>query len=299
MKKYLEFTLKFILFLASIYFLTQQFNQKDIASIIILPKDFYIYFMISSLFLLNWYFEILKWKIIISPVKNISILESCKQTFLAFIASPFLPAKLGEYGIKTIYFDTKDKEKVLIAHFLVNFFQLLVTLIFGSIGLGFLGIQDSHLFDKIYIILGVIIFGISILVFLKNYKLFGFSFQIIYHKIILFSKKINQKVFLISVLRYLVFLHQFYFFMVFFGIELSYFQSIIVITSMYILASFIPSFSVLDLAIKGSISVYLFSFFTNDLEKIIWTNGSMWLFNTLLPLLIGWIWFGFNKFNFK
>jgi Lysylphosphatidylglycerol synthase TM region len=299
MKKYLEFVLKFILFFASIYFLAKQFNQKEIVSIIILPNDIYIYLMISSLFLLNWYFEILKWKIIISPVKNISILESSKQTFLAFIAAPFLPAKLGEYGIKTIYFETNDKEKVLIAQFLVNFFQLLVTLIFGSIGLGFLGIQDGQLFEKIYIILVVIIFGISILFLFKDFKFFGSSFQIIYHKIILFSKKINQKVFLISVLRYLVFLHQFYFFIVFFGIELSYFQSIVVISSMYILASFIPSFSVLDLAIKGSISVYLFSFFTNDLEKIIWTNGSMWLFNTFLPLLIGWIWFGLNKFKFK
>jgi hypothetical protein len=68
---------------------------------------------------------------------------------------------------------------------------------------------------------------------------------------------------------------------------------------MYALSAIIPSFSVSDLAIKGSISIYLFSFYTNETEKIFWTSSCMWIFNTLFPILIAWIWFLINKFKFK
>jgi hypothetical protein len=299
MKKFLEFTLKFILFFASVYFLMLQFNQKEIAKISIDSKNRSIYLLIGSLFILNWFLEIYKWKILIAPIQIISIKESCKQTFIAFIASPFLPAKLGEYVVKTNYFAPKDKEKIIIAHFLINFFQLTVTMFFGIIGLAFLVIKEAQLLSKIYLIIGLIIIGILLLFVFKRIPLFGYYFQIIYNKFYFFSSAINQRVLLFSGFRYLVFLHQFYFFLLFFGVDLPYFQSVIIIASMYILASILPSFSLLDLTIKGSISVYLFSFFTNDIEKILFTSGSMWVFNTILPMVIGWVLFIFNKFNFK
>ena len=59
------------------------------------------------------------------------------------------------------------------------------------------------------------------------------------------------------------------------------------IFTMYLLASIIPSIHLMDVAIKGSVAVYLFGQIGIESWKIIAITSLMWFFNLVLPVLIG------------
>jgi hypothetical protein len=299
MKRILEFGLKILLVTTSVYFIIHQIDVQKVVEIPIKINTFLWFCGIGSLFIINWFFEIYKWKLIVSNFQIISWKSSTKQTLLAFLTSTFIPAKMGEFGIKLIYFEKYQQKNVLTAHFLIHFFQMLVTLFFGIFGLLFLNLNEAKINNLLLIFLIFLAIMIILMLFFKNTSFFGISFQNIFSKIKTFSSKINQKVVGLSVLRYFVFLHQFYFFLIFFHVYMSYFQAISIISSVYILASILPSFSFLDLAIKGSIAIYLFSFFAIASEKIFWATASLWVFNTGFPLIIALVIFMYNKLNFK
>lgn len=110
-------------------------------------------------------------------------------------------------------------------------------------------------------------------------------------KIINFFKNISLRHYLtcliLSTGRYLVFSFQFYLLLHFFGVEVSYKNAMIVITSMYLLASVIPSIFIFDVVIKGSVAVYLFSIVgVNELTTLSVVT-CMWLLNFVFPSIVG------------
>ena len=80
-----------------------------------------------------------------------------------------------------------------------------------------------------------------------------------------------------------------------FGVEISYLEAMQLITSMYFLASIIPSIFLFDVVIKGSVALYVFSLIgINDLI-ILSIVTCMWILNFVLPSIIG----GFYVLHFK
>ena len=61
----------------------------------------------------------------------------------------------------------------------------------------------------------------------------------------------------------------------------------IVITSMYLLASIIPSIFIFDVVIKGSVAVYLFSIVGVNELTVLCIVTLMWLLNFVTPSVFG------------
>lgn len=77
------------------------------------------------------------------------------------------------------------------------------------------------------------------------------------------------------------------FLLLIFDIELGYTIAIGTIFTMYFLASIIPTIHFLDVAVKGSVALFLFSQLGVDDWKIAAIISIMWVFNLVLPLLVG------------
>jgi len=75
--------------------------------------------------------------------------------------------------------------------------------------------------------------------------------------------------------------------MVFFSIEIGYINAITSITSVYLLASIVPMLSFLDVVLKGTIAVWIFSFFQISTLTILTIVSLLWFFNFAIPALIG------------
>jgi len=235
----------------------------------------------------NWFLEIFKWKTLVSTIENISFFEASKQSLSSLTASLLTPNRIGEYGAKAIYYRKKERYKILFLNFLGNFNQMLVTLLFGVFGLSFL-IRFLPTTIELSLLQIIGVFIIFAVIFLFSFHKTG---KIYLNKIAGQLKSIGTKIHILnfnfSVLRYLVFSHQFYFLLFIFGADLDYFNAMPIIFTMYLFASLIPGFVVFDWLIKGSVAVSLFEVFHVNEVLILSVTSIMWLANFALPALIG------------
>ncbi|WP_250433220.1 lysylphosphatidylglycerol synthase domain-containing protein [Hanstruepera flava] len=240
----------------------------------------------------NWFLEILKWKILASYINKISFIQSLEQSLGSLTASLFTPNRVGEYGIKIMYFQSKFRKKIALLNLLGNAFQMTITVTLGLIGLFFF-IQkyDPNInYYKVARFSGIIllvIFFAYLSIKQKVIKVRGFSL----HKVLEFIKKLPTSIYfkglLLALMRYLVFSFQFYMLLHAFGVNVTYFNAMVVITSMYLLASIIPSIFIFDVIIKGSVAVYLLGIVgVNELTTLSIIT-IMWLLNFVLPSIIG------------
>ena len=238
--------------------------------------------------IINHFLEIKKWKTLTKSVKNNSWFEATEQSLASLTFSIITPNRIGEYGAKVLYYPNNKRKQILLLNFAGNFYQLAITIILGMIGLVFLYKYASFSIistQNSIIIIIALISMVGIFYFLKEkYSKIGDWLS----KIIeLLSFKNNKIVILISLLRYLVFSHQFYFLIYCFKLNISYFEAMTAISSVYLIASCIPILSLFDVALKGSVAIIVFSIFEIDSIQILSITTLMWLLNFVFPAIIG------------
>ncbi|HLT32655.1 MAG TPA: hypothetical protein VKZ98_02600, partial [Aquaticitalea sp.] len=214
--------------------------------------------------LFNWFFEILKWKILVSTVTTISFKESMEQSLGALTASLLTPNRIGEYGAKALYYTPSSRKKIMLLNLVGNMLQMATTILFGVIGIVLLSktqvlpINYSNIFIGLLFV--VVCFGALYFSLEKSrFEVKGFSMKKIIRFIYYIPSDVKVKTSVLSVLRYLVFSFQFYVLLMVFGVSIDYFNAMVFIGSMYLLASVVPSIFIFDVVIKGSVAVYLFS----------------------------------------
>ncbi len=294
-KSVILFALKLLIIGGAYYFIVHKisnntiFSQTD--SLAFLKKNllgnFGIVFVLLSFTLANWHFEILKWKNLISSFKHISFYDAAKQSLASLTASLLTPNRVGEYGAKAIYYPKQERYKVLFLNFLGNSSQLLITIFFGFIGI--LLLSENSLFSiNISWQIVIVVLAISCLLYLiipsKFWLPYWMKIKRNFRKI---SSKKHQKNIGFSLVRYLIFSHQFYFLLFVFGINLDYSLSMSLIFAMYLIASIIPSFVVFDWLIKGSVAVSIFSLFEVPELVILSITSLMWILNFAIPAVLG------------
>lgn len=240
----------------------------------------------------NWFFEILKWMALVNPIKKITFKNALEQSLGALTASLFTPNRVGEYGAKAIYYTTNLRKQIVLINLLSNLLQMAVTIIFGIIGVYFLTatFQVDLNFHKLSKILTIAIIGLLITSFgikKSGISIKGFSLEKVKLFVITFPRKKIVTGFLFSVIRYAIFSFQFYFLLQCFGVNIIYLNAMVIITSMYLLASIIPSIFIFDVVIKGSIAVYLFALADANELIILSIITMMWILNFVLPSIFG------------
>jgi len=244
--------------------------------------------VILSLTILNRFFEILKWKNLVSTIKKISFSEASEQVLAALTAGIFTPNGLGEYAGKAIYYEKFLTKKIIFLNLICNGIQMLLTTVFGIFGL----LYFNALFNIITPVTVSIIFAIFIFVlllsfFIKKLIIKGYSIEKFIHKINSIPKRIHRRNIILGTCRYLIFSHQYYLLFLAFDVELPYFTLMAAIASVYLLGSALPSFQFLDFAVKGSVAVYFLGMLGVNEWIVIFITTLMWILNVVLPVIIG------------
>lgn len=240
----------------------------------------------------NWFFEILKWRILVSTIKNISFYDALKQSLAALTTSLFTPNRIGDYAVKAAYYKKSLRKRILLLNLLSNMAQMTITVALGCIG--FIIFIRKYNVDISYVRATRFIIIITVLGFFtlfgvsqKKYKIRGFDLSKILSFITDLPTQIHLKNVGFSLIRYLIFSFQFFFLLTIFGIDVYYTNAMLIITSMYLLASVIPTLTIFDVVIKGSVALYLFNIVgVNDLT-VLSIITLMWLLNFVIPALLG------------
>jgi len=281
-------TIKVLIVIAAFYFIYDQLASNDKLDWIKFKDVFEKkQSVLGILFLLsfsvaNRYLEILKWQNLVKFIRPIAIGEAAKQVLGALTAGIFTPNGLGEYAGKALYFNKKQTKKVIFLNLICNGIQMLLTIIFGIIGLYILGYKM-----EVAILISVLATVITIAAFIKKIKFKGYSLEKLWKKINEIPSSIHTNNMVLGLCRYLVFSHQYYFLFLAFDVDLSYITLMATIATVYFLASSLPSFQFLDFAVKGSVAVFFFGKLGVNEWIVVFISMLMWLLNVVLPVIIG------------
>ncbi len=246
----------------------------------------------------NWFLEILKWQKLASFCKKTTFNKAAIQSLASLTASLITPNRIGEYGVKSLYFEKYLRKKIIGVNFVGNFYQLMATLFFGTLGITYFVIEQPVKinFGSIVPYAIFLFFVIFTLFFIVTSTNFIISYL---RKIRDFLTKIplnlHLKVMLFSFIRFIIFSHQFYFLLLFLHPDIQYLEAITSIGGVYLIASITPILSVFDFILKGSIAIWIFSFFNINPNIIVTITTLMWILNFAIPAIVG----GYFVITFK
>ncbi|MDD3722118.1 MAG: lysylphosphatidylglycerol synthase domain-containing protein [Lutibacter sp.] len=299
-KRFIFWPLKLAVVFGAFYFIFRQLANNELLSVsqlkqqvlFLFSKNVWLLLLLLLFTDVNWILEIFKWKTLASHEKKINFFEAYEQCLASLTASIITPNRIGEYGAKALYFEKNLRKKIMVLNLAGNLGQLSVTVFFGIVGMFFL---SSH-FE-----IGLFTFNTAKFLLFLNLLLLlfliGNNFGVLNKitdlkvKILRYSKQLPSEILIktlvYSLFRYLVFSHQFYFFLRLFNVEADYFTLINMIYCTYFIASIIPSLTIFDWVIKGSVAVFIFSFINVNPLTIVSITTFMWLLNFAIPAVLG------------
>lgn len=293
-KQFLVLLLKIIIIAGAFYFIYDRLSNDSALEfekfkLMVLEKQpFYNILFILFLSFLNRFLEILKWQNLVLILKQITVGEASKQVLGALTLALFTPNGIGEYAGKALFFEKDQTKKIIFLNLICNGIQLVLTIVFGTLGLLYFNSIFTVVHSKtIVLVLGSVFLFFLFFLFLKKIDIRGYSIEKLIKKINKIPRAIHQKNIVLGVLRYVTFSHQYYFLFLMFGVDLPYWILISAITSVYFLASSLPSFQFLDFAVKGSVAVYFFGLLQVNEWIVLFITALMWFLNTVIPVVIG------------
>jgi len=301
-KQFLVLLIKVLIVGGAFYFIYNQLANNDKLDwekfIILFRKNQSIsgISFILLLSVLNRFFEILKWQNLVSYLHKISLSDATKQVLAALTAGLFTPNGVGEYAGKALFFEKHATKKIVFLNLICNGIQMILTVIFGIFGLLYFNANFNVITTKTVAILFILLFlTFAILFSVKKITIRGYSIERLLHKINEIPKSIHRKNLFLGICRYLVFSHQYYFLFLAFDVDLPYLTLMAAISSVYFLASSLPTFQFLDFAVKGSVAVYFFGILGVNEWIVVFISTLMWFLNVVLPVIIG----SYYVMNFK
>ena len=287
---------KILLSLVAVYYLWQHRHLtllwQDYKSL--LSIKFIAILLIFSV--LNWFFEIKKWQYLAGHIQPVSTKEAAKQSFISFSLSLLTPNRVGEYGAKMLFFDSKHFKKLISLTLVGNFSQLFITIVAGFIAL--LYAFRAEIFNNI-VNLQLITNKNIWLVFLltAGLSIFGLIFKSLRKRESYLIKQTH--IWWQSIgyawLRYLIFSSQFVWLLLYFNVHYSPIYLYTGVSLVYLVAAFFPILAFMDWAIKGNAAIWIFSSLHIGSAIVLKIVALMWLGNFLLPFLIGLIWMWQSK----
>ena len=298
---FLKFAIAFLSFFY-IYLKLKEYNEQEINFNFSETYHLLILGIVVFMMLVNWSIEAIKWKYLVKDFEKITFLTSIKAVFSGISFAIFTPNRVGELVGRVFVLKKENRTKGIFATAVGSFSQMMITVNLGVIfGIVFLFLYGSKiqnisnetlLFIKIFsvIILGFglyIFFNLKILVSLFNK--FNFSENLI-EAINIFSsyKKMKMlKLLIISLLRYVVFLSQYYLLLIIFNVDISFFEASIGIILTYFISSAIPTFTFAEIGIRGTIAIFFLGMFSENTIGIISATALLWIINLAVPAIIG------------
>lgn len=260
-----------------------------------------IFVLVCLLMIVNWTIEAFKWQLLLKDIEPKSYVNAIKAVFAGVSVGLATPNRAGEFGGRILLLKHENRS---IGGFLAlagSFSQLAVTLIIGLIGftvLLMISPQSRDLFavsDILITAIGFLFAGFILLLYLKIDYFSGKIAKIplinklknlsSYPELWNITKKL--KVFALSIIRYVIFIHQFYLLVYILDINIDYTDAMLVISVIYLLMAVVPIISIGEPGLRVSFSLILFSIFTNQAVAVFSASILLWIINVAVPAVLG------------
>ena len=256
---------------------------------------------VVALMVVNWSVEAVKWRLSVKAVQQVSFLKALKAILSGVSFSVSTPNRVGEYLGRVLYMDDGNRLKTISLTIVGSISQLIITILMGVIGLLIVGpdIEKGDVVSGIW--MKVILYGtISVLLVLTLFyfrlswiikwvdRLPGSRrFAYLVKALEDFDATLLLKLLSLSLLRFVVFIVQYYLLFMFFGVELSWWQTFWTVSISFLVMAVIPTFAIAELGLRGKISLVLIALFSDNKTGIIFATAGIWFINLIIPAIAG------------
>ncbi|WP_207511892.1 lysylphosphatidylglycerol synthase domain-containing protein [Longitalea luteola] len=261
-------------------------------------------FLAMALMLVNWGLESRKWQLVIRRVQDLSFMQSAKAVFTGTTLGFFTPNRIGEYVGRILYLDEGKRIQAISLTIVCSMGQLLVTWWAGIGGILYLQAYGNtellHTFAGLWMKLVLYIAIVAaVILTLFYFRLAGLVRWV--EKIPRLRKPVSYvrvldslnatilfRILSLSVLRYSVFMGQYYLLFDVFDVHVTAAQVVGAVSVIFLVLSIVPSIAVItDLGVRWKVGIEVVQIFDNNITGILATSLAIWIINLVIPALIG------------
>ncbi|MCW3461899.1 flippase-like domain-containing protein [Chitinophaga nivalis] len=255
--------------------------------------------------LINWGLEARKWQKLVKPLQEISFLRAFSAILSGVSLSINTPNRVGEYGGRILYLKNHNKLKAIAATIVGSFSQLIVTVIFGLIGLIYYlnnfalakgnGPMPASIWYKILLGLLIVICVLTILLYFRLRIILAVfekvpllrKIKVFVQIIVKYSSGDLRYLLLLSALRYVVFSAQYLILLDALGLEFLWWQAFLLNSVIYLVMAVVPTIAIAELGLRGKVSIFFLGLLSTNTAAIIAATVGIWLINLVLPAVLG------------
>ena len=249
----------------------------------------------------NWGLEALKWKLSVKPVQEISFGKALQAILSGVSFSVSTPNRIGEYLGRVLYMNEGNRLKTISITIVGSISQLIITLLAGLIGLVFLRqeILDRQLMSAIW--MNVVVYGV--LTVLTGLLLFYFRlswlirwldripgmkrFTYLVEALENFHPGLLLRLLLLSLLRFGVFILQYWLCFQLFDVQLNVSQTLWTISVAFLVMAVIPTIAIAELAQRGKVVIAITGIYSANELGMTFATAGIWFINLIVPAIIG------------
>jgi len=264
-----------------------------------------LFFSVLFLMLVNWSLEAIKWKLSVHAVQPVNFSRAFKAIMTGVSFSITTPNRVGEYFGRMLYMDEGNRLRVISLTIVSSMSQLIITLLFGLIGTIIL--HSTIVKDQLLAGIGsslwlqVLEFGVTAVLIILTLFYFRLS---LFAKLITRWKNSNRWAYLVTALqqldatlllkllslsaaRYIVFIIQYFLLLRLFEVEISWWNSLWMVSVIFLILAIIPSFAIAELGQRQWVSLEFLKIYSSNHLGIGFTAVTIWAINLVIPAVIG------------
>lgn len=264
------------------------------------PKILYLVFVLL-LMVVNWTIEAIKWRLSIRKIQQVSLGKALQAVLSGVSFAVSTPNRMGEYLGRILYMKDGSRLKTISITIVGSISQLIITLIMGFIGLLLLQntIREQQLISSLwmqFILMGVVIvivfltlfyFRLTWIVRLVEKLPYSRKFSYLVTALEDFNATMLWQLLSLSLLRFLVFIVQYYLLFSLFDMDMSWWHVFWTVSVSFLVMAVIPTIAIAELAQRGKILIAIVGLYTTNELGITLVTASIWFINLIIPAITG------------
>jgi len=266
-------------------------------------QSYKLLYLIGAVLLIgaNWGIETWKWAICVRTFYPIKFKQAFKAVLSGVSFSVTMPNRVGEYLGRMMYLPEGNRLKTISVTLVGSFAQLLATVITGTIGLVMIRPSVLNEFIQLRIWYQFIVYGLIVVIALMLFIYFnvagvvGLFNKWIRNRKYVFLVEALQKfhtglliqLLMLSFFRYLIFIIQYILVFYLFEVNVSVGTITTVMSVVFLAMAVIPSIALVEVWLRGEISIKLMGMFSSNILGIGFTSVTVWFLNLILPAIAG------------
>ena len=255
---------------------------------------------VALLVFCNWALETLKWQVLMRRLHPMGFFPAFRAVLTGVAFSLGTPNRIGDFGGRMLHLPEGKRGRSVTLSAYAAFSQLLVTLLMGLAGILLLNdrlsLAEGAWVDLLlWASVASLILCLPVFVrpgqFARLFKRLPAWTRLAHYTSALSGLGRGEKteVFLLSLLRFCVFGLQYCLMLAYLGAGIGWWEGFWAVAVFYLAMTLVPSVALLELGLRWQFGLLVFGLFTRNLLAVYVASTGIWLFNLVLPGLVGGI----------